>query len=373
MEKVLFIATVESHIINFHIPYIRYFKTNGYEVHVATRLSSRKKELKEVGAILHDISFSRFPYSLSNIRALNYLIKIMKENRYSLIHVHTPVGGFLGRLAAKITDTKPVVYTAHGFHFYNGAPLENWIMYYTMEKIAAKWTDGLITMNEEDFIAASRLPIRSRENIFKVHGVGIDIKKYDIKDINTRKRVRDNLGLSDNNIMILTVAEVNANKNHLQLINTIKQIEITDQIYCYIVGYGDHKRKLCDYVKQNGLEERIRFLGFRRDIPELLSASDFFCLFSYREGLPKCIMEAMAAGKPVIASNVRGNKDLIKDGVNGLLVPLNDVEATKSAILTLINNEQLRINMGLEGKRMIKDYSIEKVLKEMDAIYSRFL
>ncbi len=373
MGKVLFIATVESHIINFHIPFILYFQNKGYDVHVAAKLGERQEELSSMRVLLHDIDFIKSPYSPNNMKAFNQLINIMKGNNFDLIHVHTPIAAFLGRLAAKLTNTKPVLYTAHGFHFYNGAPLRNWLMYYTMEKLAAKWTDGLITMNEEDFVAASRLPIRNRENIFKVHGVGVDIEKYNIKDINIRKQVREKLGLTDNSIMILTVAEVNANKNHLQLLNTIKQIEGTDLIYGYIVGDGNHKRKLCNYVKQNGLEERIRFLGFRRDIPELLSASDIFCLFSYREGLPKCIMEAMAAGKPVIASDVRGNRDLIKNGVNGLLVPLNDVEATKNAIFTLVNDEQLRINMGLEGKRMIKDYSIEKVLKEMDEIYSKFL
>jgi glycosyltransferase involved in cell wall biosynthesis len=373
VHKVLFIATVESHIINFHIPFIKYFQNKGYEVHVATQLGERRQELIDINVVLHDIGFTRCPYSPYNIKALQQLKNLMDVNKFDLVHVNTPIAAFLGRLAAKITNTKPVLYTAHGFHFYSGAPLKNWIMYYTMERLAAKWTDGLITMNEEDFIAACKLPIRCRRSIFKVHGVGIDIDKYDIKDINVRKRVRNNLGLTDDSVLILTVAEVNANKNHKQLINTIKQIETTKPIFCYIVGDGDYKLKLHNFVKQNGLETQVRFLGFRRNIPDLLSASDIFCLFSHREGLPKCIMEAMAAGKPVIASDVRGNRDLIKDGVNGLLVPINDIGATKNAILNLINNEKLSESMGLQAKEIIKDYALETVLKEMDEIYGKFL
>ncbi len=373
MKKILFIATVESHILNFHIPFIRYFQNKGYEVHIATKLGNRQGELKNLNVICHNIDFSRSPYSLRNVKALNQLIKVMRENQFSLVHVHTPVGAFLGRLAARITNTKPVLYTAHGFHFYKRAPLKNWLIYYSMEKIAAHWTDGLITMNEEDFNIAKKFKLRRKEAVFYVHGVGLDIDKYCINDEEKRKKLREELGFSEDDILILTVAEINTNKNHKQIINAIKILKNYSNIYYLLVGIGEKERELKNYVLVSNLVSRIRFLGYREDIPKILNAVDIFALTSLREGLPRAIMEAMAAGKPIIATNMRGNRDLVVDGVNGYLVPVNDIEATAKAITKLAKNKMLMTKMGEEGRKIIQDYAIEKVLSEMDEIYSLYL
>jgi glycosyltransferase involved in cell wall biosynthesis len=372
MKKIIFIATVESHILNFHIPFIRYFLEKDYEVHVATKLAERHKELKDIDVVCHDIDFERSPYSFSNINALKQLISIMKQNRFFLIHVHTPVGAFLGRLAAKITRTRPVLYTVHGFHFYKGSSLKNWLIYYTMEKLAARWTDGLITMNEEDYGIAKKLPLRNKNGLFKVHGVGLDINRYFIKDDDIRKKIRNELGLKENSILISTVAELNSNKNHIQLIKAIEKLGRPD-IFYFIVGNGELGNYLKSYIIDHNLNKKIKLLGYRKDVPELLAATDIFSLMSFREGLPRCIMEAMAAGKPIIATNVRGNRDLIQDGVNGILVPIGDVDATAVAIKVLIDNEKLRYKMGNEGRKIIEDYSIENVIREMDEIYGNYL
>lgn len=374
MGKILFIATVESHILNFHVPFIRYFQDKGYEVHVATKLANRQDELKDLNVVSHNIDFSRSPYSLSNVKALNQLIKIMRENKFSLVHVHTLVGAFLGRLAARITNTKPVLYTAHGFHFYKGAPLKNWLIYYTMEKIAAHWTDGLITMNEEDFNIAKKFNLRRKDAVFYVHGVGIDIDKYCINDEEKRKKLREELGFSEDDVLILTVAEINTNKNHKQVIDAIKALrDYYSNIYYLIVGTGEKEEELKNYVLISNLGSKIRFSGYREDIPEILNAIDIFGLTSLREGLPRAIMEAMAAGKPIVATNVRGNRDLVRDGVNGYLIPVNDIEATAKVIVKLVENKNLRLRMGEEGRKIIQDYAIEKVLNEMDEIYSLYL
>jgi len=373
VKKILFIATVESHILNFHIPFIKYFQEKGYEVHIATKLSNQQDELKDIDVICHNIDFSRCPYSFSNIKALKQLISVMKKDKFSLVHVHTPVGAFLGRLAARSTDTKPVLYTAHGFHFFKGSSLKNWLIYYTMEKIAARWTDGLITINQEDYEVAKKLPLRKRDAIYYVHGVGLDIKKYDIQDGEVRKRIRNELGLRESDILFITVAELNTNKNYLQIIKAIKEIDNIDNIYFVFVGDGELKSELKGSVKALGIDKHVYFLGFRRDISELLFTSDIFCLLSYREGLPRCIMEAMAAGKPVIASDVRGNRDLVQNNINGLLVPINDINKTVGAIEKLAYDRDLRYKMGQEGRKIIDEYSIERVLGEMDEIYNIYL
>ena len=373
INKILFVATVESHILNFHIPFIQYFQKKGCEVHVATKLGNRRDELKKLGIISHNIDFERSPYSFSNIKALNQLIKIMRENKYSLVHVNTPVGAFLGRLAAKITGTKPVIYTAHGFHFYKGASTKNWLIYYTMERLAAHWADGLITMNDEDYNAAKRFKLRKSNAVFYVRGVGLDIDKYTISDENKRKQTRKVFGFDDKDIVMLTVAELIPRKNYIQTIEAIKKLVNEDKnLYYLIVGTGELEGKLKNYVLKNDLGKNIKFLGYRNDIPDLLNICDIFVLTSLHEGLPRCIMEAMAAGKPVVATDVRGNRDLVKDGVNGYLVPLGDVNTTVDALQNLIESEGLRKKMGDEGRRIIQNYSIDKVLKEMDEIYKKY-
>lgn len=374
MQRILFIATVESHILNFHIPFIQYFQDKGYEVHVATKLGDRKCELEQQGVICHDVSFSRSPYSLATIRALKQLIKVMKDDKFSLIHVHTPVGAFLGRLAARLTNTSPIIYTAHGFHFYKGAPLKNWLIYYSMERLAARWTDGIITMNDEDYQFAKKFKLRQDNVVFVVHGVGLPIERYEISDDNIRKRLREQMGYGNEDILLLTVAELIPRKNHIQIMKAMKEIvKHKKNVHLLIVGEGKLEPKLKETVNRLNIHTNVNFLGYRKDIPELLCLADIFILTSKHEGLPRCIMEAMAAGKPIVATNVRGNRDLVKDGVNGYLVPVNDIGGTAEALLKLINDKELAMKMGERGRKIIEPYSIENVLKEMDSIYGKFL
>ncbi|TCO60248.1 glycosyltransferase [Caldanaerobacter subterraneus] len=228
-------------------------------------------------------------------------------------------------------------------------------------------------MNEEDFNITKKFKLRKKDAVFYAHGVGLDIDKYCINDEEKRKKLRKELGFSEDDVLILTVAEININKNHKQIIDTIKILKNYSNIYYLIVGTGEEEEKLKNHVLLNNLGNRIKFLGYRRDISKILNAIDIFALTSLREGLPRAIMEAMAAGKPIIATNVRGNRGLVVDGVNGYLVPVNDVEATAKAITKLAENKILRTKMEEDGGKIIQDYAIEKVLSEMDEIYSLYL
>lgn len=372
MKKILFCATVESHILFFHIPYIEYFQKKGYEVHIAARLGNRQNELKEKGIICHDICFERSIFSVGNIRALKQLIRLMRDNEFSLVHTHTPIASFLGRYAAKVTNTKPVLYTAHGFHFYKGAPLKNWIIYYTAERIAAHWTDGLITINEEDYIRAKKFNLRSEKSVFLVNGVGIDLDKYKLLREEERNEIRGKLGYTDDDFVILTVAELIKRKNYTQIIDSIEKLS-DDRVKYISVGTGILTDYLNDYVIKKKLEDSVKFLGYRSDITELLNACDVFVITSLHEGLPKCIMEAMACSKPVIATDVRGNRDLVKDGVNGFLVPVDDIDETQKAILKLFNSKVMINEMGSNGLNIIKKYELKSVLEEMKKIYKIYI
>jgi len=373
-RKVLFIATVYTHLANFHIPFIKLLQEKGYEVHAAaSSAEGRREEIEAAGAFCHEIEFSRSPLSLANFKALWQLVTLLKSQRFELIHVHTPIAAFLGRFAAKLTKQGSILYTAHGFHFYNGASPLDWLIYYNAEKIAAKWTDCLIVINEEDFANARKLGFKTGINLFLVNGVGVDIERYSVpKDMSL---VRKELGIPTDGVVVVCVAEFIPRKNHAFLLDAWLQLaKEHEDIHLLLVGNGRDEEKLKLKVKdKDKLIPRVYFLGFRSDIPSVLADTDIVALTSKHEGLPKSIMEAMAAGKPVIATNVRGNRDLVNDEQTGLVVELGDLQGFVKALERLISDSRLRLSMGAAGRGKIADYSLYRVLMEMSGIYERFL
>jgi len=373
---VLFIATVYSHLASFHIPFMEMLQEMGYEVHAAACSSSgRREEVEKIGVTCWEIPFARSPYSPANLQAFFRLRDLLKEHHFDLIHVHTPVAAFLGRYLAKKTNQGSVLYTAHGFHFYEGAPLRNWLLYYSAEKLAVKWTDGLIVMNQEDFEAAQkRLGFRDGENLFLVHGVGVSVSDYSSAgQVLERSFIRDELDLDSDDVIVACIGELLPRKNQSFLLTAWEKIaEKRLNAHLLIVGDGQDRQKLEQIVREHSLAN-VHFLGFRRDVATILKDIDLLVHVSKHEGLPRVIMEAMAASKPIVATDVRGNRDLVEHGRNGFLVPPGDVDKLESALLRLIDNEELRESFGLKSFEKIKDYSLDNVLLEMKEIYSRFL
>lgn len=371
--KALFVASVYTHLAAFHIPFVKMLQEWGYEVHAAaSSAEGHKEKVEEAGVVCWEIPFARSPYSPANIAACRQLKALLRENHFDLIHVHTPVAAFLGRYLAKKTGQGPVIYTAHGFHFYKGAPLQNWIVYYTAERLAARWTDALVVMNQEDYDNALRMGFRPGENLFFVHGVGVDLEAYSAGSLHEGS-VRKELGIPDSNFVVTCIAEMNANKNHIFLLEAWKRIALRyPESHLVLVGTGKLRAQVEEIVRRQRLPH-VHFLGYRRDVPNILNESDVFVLVSKREGLPKSVMEAMAAGKPVVASDVRGNRDLVEHGRTGFLVRLGDVDGLAAALEKLILDPDLRAVMGTAGKEKIRDYSLENVVQEMAAIYDYYL
>ncbi|MGI6285990.1 glycosyltransferase family 4 protein [Neomoorella humiferrea] len=372
-RKILFIATVYTHLAAFHIPFMRLLLDKGYEVHAAASSSEgRKEEVEAAGIKCWEIPFARSPFNIRNWEACRRLKALLQSHHFNLIHVHTPVAAFLGRYLAKVTGQGPVLYTAHGFHFYKGAPLRNWLIYYSAERLAARWTDGLIVMNGEDFENARRMGFEPDKNLFYVHGVGVDLSRYALPSF-SGGYIRAKLGLSSFDVVVTCIAEMNPNKNHILLLRAWKKLaERYADCHLLLVGTGELMAYLQEKVEKEHIP-RVYFLGYRRDVPRIILESDIVTLTSKREGLPKSIMEAMAAGRPVVATVVRGSRDLVEDGCTGVLVELDDVPGLAAALERLITDPELRAAMGAAGKEKIKDYSLEKVLNEMAAIYERYL
>lgn len=371
--KVLFIASVYTHLAAFHVPFMKLLQEKGYEIHAAaSSAEGRKEDVEAAGVTCWEVPFARSPYSADNIQAYPQLKSLLKEHHFELIHVHTPVAAFIGRLLAKATHQGKVLYTAHGFHFYQGAPRRNWLIYYTAERIAARWTDGLIVMNGEDFENAQRLGFKPNENLFYVHGVGVDLDQF-TDSVVKNGSVRATLGINPNDVVVTCVAEFIKRKNQGFLLDAWTQVARKFNFgHLLLVGTGKEMSVLQQRVEQKRLP-RVHFLGYRRDVPQILNETDIVTLVSKHEGLPRCIMEAMAAGKPVVASNVRGNRDLVEDGRTGLLVELGDVPGLVKALGKLISDPKLRAAMGMAGREKVLDYSLENVLVEMEGIYDRYL
>lgn len=368
MKKVLFVAhVVKRHFMLFHIPYIKWFKDNGYETHVCARNDYENKEECNIPYCdkYYDLPFERSPFNSNNLVAYKKLKKIIDSNEYDIIHCHTPVGGVLTRLAAKDArkNGTKVIYTAHGFHFFKRAPIVNWILFYPVERFCARYTDVLITINKEDYDRAKK-SFKANKVVY-VPGVGVDTKKFN--DLNVdRNEKRKELGIVENQIVLLSVGELSKRKNHEVIINALAKLNNSNIVYL-ICGQGELDKYLMNKAKE--LNVNVKFLGFRKDISEIFLASDVFVFPSLQEGLPVALMEAMAAGLPVVCSKIRGNTDLIEDCRGGLLNPIDNIDCFKNSIQKIINDTELRKEMCVRNIEKIREYDIDIIKKDMEKIY----
>lgn len=370
MEKILFTATVDSHILKFHIPFIKWFRDNGYEVHVASNGESKIPYVNKK----FNVPFQRSPFKTINYKAYKELKRILSLNKYKIIHCHTPVGSVLTRIAARNErkfDTK-VLYTAHGFHFYEGGPLKNWLIFYPIEKWLSKYTDCLITINSEDYnLAIKKFNIKS---IYLVNGVGIDLKKFKPQTNDIKSSLRNKYGFNDNQFILIYVGELSYRKHQDMLINTLPLLKNDiPNLKLLLVGNGDYLKRYKQLVKKLDLNECVEFLGYRNDINNLMLLSDIAVSTSRQEGLPVNIMEAMASGLPVVVTNCRGNKDMIINGKNGFVIQNDDLKELSSAIKKLYNASDLSESFKVNNITNVQQYSVEKILKDMEKIYSNFL
>ena len=364
--KILYVTTISNTVNAFLIPHIKMLIDEGHQVDVAFNIEQEiKPEIYEMGCKIHQLPLQRSPLKKDNFRAYKILKKIIISEGYDLVHTHTPIASAIVRLVCRSLNNVRVFYTAHGFHFFKGAPIVNWFIYYPVEKCLARYTDTLITINKEDYGRAKRKFKAKR--VEYVPGVGIDLKKFNTVKVD-RDLKRSQLGLPKEAFVVLSVGELNKNKNHEVIIRAIAKIDNPD-IHYIVCGEGPLKGYLIDLSEDLGIKNRVHLLGFRKDIAEICKVSDLFTFPSYREGLSVALMEAMANGLPVVCSNIRGDSDLIEDGKGGYLVEPGDVEGFAKYIKELIEDSEIRIELGGFNHKKIENYSIENVLKEMEEIY----
>ena len=366
-KKIMMLATTDNMIWQFLLPHIKYLQEKGNIVEcVCAKTGFWFDELQnKYGLKVHEIDFGRNPLKFKNFSAYRKLKLLQKENKFDLIYCQQPVGGMMGRLLGKKFKL-PVIYTAHGFHFFKGAPLVNRLVYKPVEKWLSKYTDILITINEEDYQNALKMKAK---NVFKINGIGIDKSKVKIEDFD-KAEFRKELGLNPEDKVILTVSEINQNKNYITMLQTIKLLVEKDKSIKFIsCGTGVWEEKIHNYSKELGIESNVVFLGYRKDIGKIMQISDLFFHASYREGLTLSVMEAMSVGLPCVVSNVRGNRDLIVDGQGGYVVEPEDFNLFAEKIMNIITNSGKREEFSKFNMAESKKYTIETVLNQLAEIY----
>ncbi len=371
--KILFVATVRSHIGQFHMPFIKKLKELGFTVDAAYHDNSKDKPGLDTSALdnVFEVPFTRSPYSLGNIKSIFILKNILKNGGYDAVHCHTPMGSVITRIAAKGFRKKglKVIYTAHGFHFYNGASKKNWIVYYTVEKLLAKYTDCLITINEEDFeLAENKLPAKK---IYKVNGVGVDLNSFKPKTADEKAALREKYGYLKDDFLIIYPADFCYRKNHLMLLEALKLVIVKHKnVKLLLPGLQTENGDCVEFCKNSGLTDYVEFLDYRRDICDFAGMCDLSVSTSRQEGLPINLIEAMALGNPVVASNVRGNCDVVENGVTGYLVALNDFKSMAKSICELIENSTTAEDFSANAVSLVEKFGVEPVIGEMLKIYS---
>ncbi len=383
-KKALLVTTVSGFVPQFEMNNVRILQEMGYEVHYASNFQNPSygddnRRLDGTGIVCHQIDFIRNPFHLSNREVYRQLCALMEGERFDLVHCHTPMGGVMARLAAHKTGTGPVIYTAHGFHFFRGASPLNWLCYYPVERFLSRYTDQQICMNREDY-ARARAAFHAKW-VDYIPGAGIDLDEV-------RKTVRDGdrakrkeLGISESTILILSVGELIRRKNHETALRAVAGLGSSDIRYV-ICGHGEEEDRLKETAGKLGIADRVLFLGYREDILEICRSADLFLFPSYQEGLPRALLEAMASGLPVVCSGIRGNRDLMGEGEDrggglrycpgGIMVDKpDDAKGFSRALRLMIEDRERWKDMGERNRERSEDFSLERVDRIMRKIYRR--
>nr|WP_081752349.1 glycosyltransferase family 4 protein [Clostridium sp. 12(A)] len=387
IKKALLVTTVSGFVPQFEMSNVQILQSMGYEIHYASNFhtpsyGSDNHRLEGTGIIQHQIDFVRSPFHLQNIKVFKQLKQLMMAEQFSLVHCHTPMGGVMARLAARSTKTGPVIYTAHGFHFYTGASIINWLFYYPIEKFLSYFTDEQICINKEDYERAKQH--FHANHVSYIPGVGLDFNKIKKTVDVTNKKIE--LGLPLDKIILLSSGELIKRKNHETVIRAIAKLKndtslFYDKIHYVICGQGELAQHLKQLSDKLDITESVSFLGYREDMMDIFQIADIFLFPSFQEGLPVALLEAMAYGLPVICSDIRGSNDLLGGNARksmgfcdgGIMIKrANDVPTYSQAISYMIKNKNILHAMGEKNSERTKYFSSENVKNTMKNIYVKY-
>lgn len=370
-SKVLICASTTSHINNFHLPYLNFFKDQGFEVHVAVP----GKELQQDVDFLHNIPITKNILSINNLLAIMELRDVFKANNFEIMLTHTTLAGFIARLALLLAGKRntKVINTVHGYLFWNGCGTVKKLIYYLPEYFLRNITDCIITMNDEDTITANKLVNRSGF-VEQVPGMGVDSKRFSVASESEKILARQKLSINDDAFVIVYAAEFSKRKNHIELIQAMSQIvtNVPDAILL-LCGTGEMQEEITAEVKRRSLNDNVRFMGWCKDMEDIYRACDIAVSTSKSEGLPFNIIEAQLCNLPVVASKIRGHIDLIQDGENGWLYSPGNPKELSRKVLNIINSPDRGNKQGKAAGGSAVKYSLPYAYPANIKIYKKFI
>ena len=368
--KILYVTTISGTMNAFLIPHIKMLHKEGYQIDLVCNLKQPlEEELLEIVTNIYNVPFERSPFSKNNYIAYKKMSDVIKNGGYDIVHTHTPVASMITRLVCKKYPKTKVFYTAHGFHFFKGAPAFNWLFYYPVEKYLSNYTDVLFTINKEDFNRAQQ-KLKARHTEY-IPGVGIDLSKFS-KQYNTKKiNKNEKFNIPEESFVLLSVGELNKNKNHSVVIKAVAQLK-DPTIHYVICGEGPLEEYLKDLAIELEVDKQVHLLGYRTDIVDICYNADAFVFPSLREGLGMAALEAMACGLPIITSNLHGIVDYSMNEVTGFTCDPQSEGDFINAILKIKNDKELRIKMSVFNSEYVKKYDEFNVLPMIRDAYMSY-
>jgi glycosyltransferase involved in cell wall biosynthesis len=373
MKSILIVTTIPDTISAFLLPFIEHFRDRGWRVDGMAQGINNFPECIAACDKIWDIEWSRNPLEPKNFFSAAPKIKqLIRQEKYTLVHVHTPVAAFVTRWAINSLpkqERPQVIYTAHGFHFYRGGNYLKNAIFLNLEKLAGKWTDFLVTINREDEEAAKTYGLVEKERIVYMPGIGVDLQLYDRQGIPSQEleRVRQEIGISPDTPLFICIAEFIPRKRHRDILEAFAQLKITNVALAF-AGEGTTMKAMENLAVELGIGDRVYFLGYRRDIPALIQSASAILLVSAQEGLPRSILEALAMGVPVIGSNIRGIKDLLREE-RGILVPVGDTQAIAKAMAWIVEHPEEALLMGQRGRNTAHQYDLQTIIAQHEILY----
>ena len=367
MRRVLFTASTYSHIVNFHRPYLREFKRRGWQVDVACGGSAMA--IPEADHVIH-IPFEKSMASIQNANAMLRLRRLIHSRRYELVSCHTSLASFFTRMAVRGMWRRPkVVCTVHGYLFVDGSPGKDQVLLGGAEALAAPVTDLLLTMNswDDQYARAHKLGRR----IAKIPGVGVDFSRFTPVSEEERRHIRASLGFGPDAFLLIYAAEFSKRKSQKVLIRALSKLP--DNVGLLLPGRGGLLDECKDYAENLEVSRRVVFPGQIADMNPWYAAVDCAVSSSRSEGLPFNIMEAMYCGLPVVATDVKGNRDLVRSEQTGLLFPFGDDNKCAQQIMRLIEEPELAGRLAKAGQDAMRPYSLETVLPQILDQYNRLI
>lgn len=372
--SLLMVSTVAATIEGFLLPYAEHYRQHGWRVDAAASGASTDSTLNAAFDRTHELPLSRSILDVAGLlRGMNSISQVLRDG-YDVVHVHTPIAGFVTRAAIRrmpAANRPAVVYTAHGFHFHEGGSRTTNALFLTAEKVAGRWTDRLVVINAEDHSAALTHRIVSQRRLIFMPGIGVDTGWYSRASVSDAAiaEARASLGIGPDTPVMAVVGELSIRKRPFDVVAALGMMRHRD---CHLVllGDGPEQARVEAAIREVGAEDRVHLLGGVADIRPMVAASSALVLASSREGLPRSIMEALLLEVPVVASDTRGNPDLVLPDA-GYIVPVGDVSALAGAMDRILDDPREARAMGANGRaRMVERYDLSVLIRMHDGMYA---